>query len=63
MLTPGKATEIRSKKRRGRPPGRRELGSEITEIMTIQEVAEFLKCHPTTIYRLLKTRGIEDSRG
>jgi excisionase family DNA binding protein len=39
----------------GRPPGRRESAAEI---ITIPEVAEYLLCHPSTIYRLLKTRGI-----
>jgi excisionase family DNA binding protein len=29
-----------------------------TELMTLQQVAEYLSCHPTTIYRLLKNRQI-----
>jgi excisionase family DNA binding protein len=46
---------IPSKKRRGRPPTRTEPGPEI---MTIPEVAEYLLCHPTTIYRLLAEHQI-----
>jgi excisionase family DNA binding protein len=29
-----------------------------TDLMTVVEVSEYLRVHPSTIYHLLKTRGI-----
>jgi excisionase family DNA binding protein len=60
MLTPEKAMEIRSKKRRGRPP--RQHREPADEIMTIPEVAEYLQCHASAIYRLLKQHQIPGFR-
>ncbi len=33
-------------------------GDLSSEIMTLQQVAEYLLCHPSTIYRLLKNHRI-----
>ena len=32
-----------------------KLTSDLPPIMTVKELAEYLKIHPSTIYRLLKT--------
>ena len=52
-------------KRRGRPVARgREPPDEIvtrwdpSEIMTVPQVAEYLHCHPSTIYRLVRQQQI-----
>jgi excisionase family DNA binding protein len=47
-------------KRRGGPPARRREPSD--SIMTVQGVAEYLLCHPATIYRLLKQHQIPGFR-
>jgi excisionase family DNA binding protein len=31
---------------------------ELSEVMTEDEVAAYLKVHPTTVYRLLKRKGL-----
>jgi excisionase family DNA binding protein len=36
---------------------RRSL-SEAAPVLTVRELAEYLKVHPSTIYRLLKTRQL-----
>jgi excisionase family DNA binding protein len=45
-----------AKKHRGELPERRTEPTEVSDddIMTIRQVAEYLKCHPTTLYRLVK---------
>jgi excisionase family DNA binding protein len=35
---------------------------ELSEVMTEDEVAAYLKVHPTTVYRLLKRKGLRASR-
>ena len=30
----------------------------MAEVLTLEEVADFLQVHPSTVYRLLKKRGI-----
>jgi len=39
-------------------PSRPPVDAVIPEIMTVPQVAEYLKTHPSTIYRLLKNRKI-----
>jgi excisionase family DNA binding protein len=34
------------------------LGQPIQDVLTVEEVAEYLQVHPTTIYRLLKKHKI-----
>lgn len=36
--------------------------AESTEVMTIPELAEFLKCHPSTIYRMLRRKQVPSFR-
>ncbi len=35
----------------------RDIANSSQRIITVREAAEMLKCHPSTIYRLLKTTG------
>jgi excisionase family DNA binding protein len=48
-------------KRRGKEPepDAVDVGSEI---MTVRQVAEYLHCTPTTVYRLIKTAGLPGFR-
>ena len=34
----------------------------MTEVLTLEEVADFLHVHPSTVYRLLKNRRIPASK-
>ena len=36
----------------------RERAAALDEIMTVQMLAEYLRCHPSTIYRLLRRKRI-----
>jgi excisionase family DNA binding protein len=29
-----------------------------TEVMTLQEVCDYLRCHPSTVYRMLKRKEL-----
>lgn len=51
---PSRAAEVEPKS-----DGANAIPSEMSsEIMTLREVAEYLACHPVTIYRLAQSREI-----
>jgi excisionase family DNA binding protein len=51
---PSRAAEVEQK-----PDASSGMSSEMSsEIMTLREVAEYLACHPVTIYRLAQNREI-----
>ena len=51
---PSRAAEVEQK-----PDVSSGMSSEMaSEIMTLREVAEYLACHPVTIYRLAQSREI-----
>ena len=49
-------------KRGTKEPGPKSAGGPVSDVMTLQQVADYLHCHYTTIYRLLRKRAIPGFR-
>ena len=45
-------------KRGTKEPGPKSAGGPVSDVMTLQQVADYLNCHYTTVYRLLHKRAI-----
>jgi excisionase family DNA binding protein len=54
-----------ARKGAGRPRGKRDANvpsAELSDLMTAWQVAQYLNCHPVTVYRLLRQRKIPGFR-
>ena len=49
-------------KRGTREPEPKSAGGPVSDVMTLQEVADYLHCHYSTIHRLLRMRAIHGFR-